>query len=143
MRPKRANLVRQTSTSIGSSELALTGTGAPYRRFADAFVDGDVVEVMVTHAGSGQWQAGSYRYDAAQDSLVLVDVIDGPTGPNGTPVSFAAGIKDIDHGPLAQSDQQDSAERVFDVTAYGAEGDGIADDWPAIQNAKAALLASG
>jgi hypothetical protein len=107
MRPKRANLVRQTSTSIGSSELALTGTVAPYRRFADAFLDGDLIEVMVTHAWSGQWQAGSYRYDAAQDSLVLIDVIDGPSGPGGSPVSFASGIKDIDHGPLAQGDQQE------------------------------------
>jgi hypothetical protein len=116
VRPKRANLVRQTSTSIGSSELALTGTVAPHRRFADAFVEGDIVEVMVTHPGSGQWQAGSYRYDAAQDSLVLIDVIDGPMGPGGTPVSFAAGIKEIDHGPLAQGDQQEAVERVFDVT---------------------------
>jgi hypothetical protein len=144
VRPKRANLVRQTSTSIGSSELALTGTVAPYRRFADAFIEGDLVEVMVTHAGSGQWQAGSYRYDAAQDSLVLIDVIDGPSGPGGTPVSFASGIKDIDHGPLAQqSDEQDPVDKVFDVTVYGAEGDGIADDWPAIQKAKDALLAAG
>ena len=123
VRPKRANLVRQTSTSIGSSELALTGTVAPYRRFADAFVEGDVVEVMVTHAGSGQWQAGSYRYDAMQGGLAGAARRDRrPIG-----VRWAPGIVCRRHqGHRSRSagpgDQAEAVDVCFDVTLCCARG---------------------
>jgi hypothetical protein len=87
--------VKDTSTSIGTSNFTLSGTAPTgYQTFLTAFGLGTKFLYCIVDNTSGLWETGTGYLSAATTFVRDTAVMDGSSGP-GVLVNFTAGTKDV------------------------------------------------
>lgn len=144
--PSRPVLVAQaSSTTLASSRtvLGIAQADADDGTAVNVSVSGDVVEEDVTGlgAGSSRLVVTDYRQTLAADQCRLKRIDDSSGGVRRSEV-FVVGTVDQE-GNVAVQPRHASDEtgylQTFNVRAYGAVGDDVADDLPAFNAAMAAM----
>lgn len=91
MAHKKFDRVQETSSSTGSTTMALTAAVTRMRRFGDVLTNGDTCYVLVEHATAAEWQVCLATWNSGH-TLTLGAVQSSSTG---SAVSFSAGLKTI------------------------------------------------
>jgi hypothetical protein len=86
-----ADRVRETTTTTGTGNIALGGAVAGFRAFSAVLVNNDTTLYAIAHQTPGQWEVGIGTW-LTGNTLVRTTPI---AGSAATPVSFAAGTKDV------------------------------------------------
>jgi hypothetical protein len=83
--------VRETSASVGTGAIAVTGAYTGYTTFAAAIGNGNSTYYTITNDSLGQWEVGVGTYNAG--SLVRDLVL--TSSNNNLIVNFGVGTKDV------------------------------------------------
>jgi hypothetical protein len=83
--------VRETSSSVGTGNFAVTGAFTGYTTFAAAIGEGNVTYYTITNDSLGQWEVGvgTYSMGAVSRDLIL------KSSNNNLIVNFGAGTKEV------------------------------------------------
>lgn len=83
--------VRETSSSTGTGDFAVTGAFTGYTTFADAIGDGNTTYYTITNDSLGQWEVGVGTYNAGAISRELIL----KSSNSNLLVDFGAGSKEV------------------------------------------------
>jgi hypothetical protein len=92
--PDVSNLVHETSTTTGSSDLTVAAVNGK-RRFSDAFGTGSETNVyfyFISHQTAAEWERGT-GHSSGANTLVRDTIVESSNSNNA--VSFSSGTKDV------------------------------------------------
>lgn len=121
--------VRETSASTGTGDLVLAGAVTSYFPFAHRFANGDTFYYGIKQGTNREIGLG--RYNAGANSISRVTVYE--SSNSDAAVNWGSGAKDVyvtlpgggSHGNVVDAQQRfKGGVPWFDVTAFGAKGDG-------------------
>lgn len=89
----KADRVKETTETTGTSNLTLAGASVGYQPFSSVMANGDTCYYVISHRSNGEWETGYGTYVSAGNQFSRSMVSASSNG--GNPVNFSAGLKDI------------------------------------------------